>query len=173
MIAPPGVRQVNLPTIDAGSRGRIAVSFAGTTQPPPPPRPVDPTDLIGQLFGPTNNDFRPWNLYVVESTNALAGNPMFVSATGNDPKDPINRGPCGDLATGRCGLMFDFLDIGIDASGHAWATEVDTCTHNQGRSGIDCVASTKPTPDGNTGSTSNVGVVVKQIGGPSLVAGGR
>jgi len=168
MIAPPGVRQVNWPTVDASGRGHIAISFPATTQPVPPPPKVDPTDIVSQLFGPPNNDFRGWNLYVVVSTNALARNPLFVSDTGNDPRDPINRGPCGDISTGRCGLMFDFLDIQIDSRGQAWATEVDTCTHSSGRSGVDCVKRTKATADGNPGSDSNVGVVVKQIAGPSL-----
>jgi len=166
MIAPPGVREVNFPSIDASAPGRIAVSFPGTTQLAPPSAP--PRNLIDELFGTPNNDFRPWNLYIVESTNALSSNPLFVSATGNPPSDPINRGACGDPISARCGLMFDFLDVQIDSHGRAWATEVDTCTHSHGRSGIDCVKRTKATPDGNPGSDANDGVVVKQLSGPSL-----
>src|SRR5439155_4084512 len=152
MIAPPGVRQVNWTTIVAGDRGRIALVFPGTTQTLPPPPPTDPSDPIGFLFGPPNNDFRPWNYYVVVSTNALSANPLFVSATGNPLADPIHRGPCGDAISGRCGLMFDFLDVTMGPRGEVWGTEVDTCTHSQGRSGGDCVKRTKPTPDGTTGS---------------------
>jgi hypothetical protein len=168
MVAPPGVQQVNWPTVIAGGRGKIALIFPGTTQKQPPPAPTNSNDPISLIAGPPNNDFRPWNYYVIESTNALASNPIFVSATGNPPSDPIHRGPCGDAITGRCGLMFDFLDVKIGPHGEIWGAEVDTCTHNQGRSGIDCVKRTKATPDGNTGSDSNVGVVVKQISGPSL-----
>ena len=105
------------------------------------------------------------------STNALSTNPLFLSSTGNPPSDPIYRGQCGDPLTGRCGLMFDFLDVKMGPRGEVWGTEVDTCTHSQGRSGIDCVKRTKPTSDGNTGSDSNVGVVVREIGGPSLLRG--
>jgi len=53
MIAPPGVREVQWPTVAAGAKGRIAITFPGTTV-------NDATDLT-----------RPWN-YVVTSTNALA-----------------------------------------------------------------------------------------------------
>jgi hypothetical protein len=167
MIAPPGVRHVNFPAIAAGKRGSIAIVFPGTTHDPPAPPATSLNDPIHFIFGPPNNDFRPWNYYVVTSTNALSRNPLFVASTGNDPSDPINRGTCGD-ATGRCGLMFDFLDVQIDSYGAVWGTAVDTCTHSQGRSGVDCVKRTKATPDGNTGSDSNVGVVVKQIGGARL-----
>lgn len=137
MIAPPGVTQVNFPTLDAGDRGRIAITFPGTTG--------DPKDKD-----------RPWNTYVVVSTDALSANPTFVSSTANDPKDPVHRGNCN----GRCAGMFDFLDVvsAPTAGGAVWATATDTCT--------------KPActdPDGTaTKATDSAGVAVRQVSGPAL-----
>ena len=137
MIAPPGVTQVNFPSIDAGDRGRIAITFPGTTG--------DPKDKD-----------RPWNTYVVISTDALSANPTFVSSTSNDPKDPVHRGTCD----GRCGGMYDFLDVVVapTAGGPVWATATDTCT--------------KPActdPDGTANkSTDGAGVAVREVSGPAL-----
>jgi hypothetical protein len=107
MIAPPGVHEVNFPTITAGDAGRIAITFPGTTV----DNPQDPT--------------RPWNSYVVVSSNALDPDPLFLSNIANDPDDPVHRGDC----LGRCAGMFDFLDIQASPTdGTAWASAVDTCT---------------------------------------------
>lgn len=143
MIAPPGVREVNFPTITAGDPGRIAVTFPGTTS----PNRGDRT--------------RPWNSYVLLTTNALSladddleTNPIFVWTTANDPKDPIHRGDCGP---GRCGGMFDFLDIQTSPKdGTFWATASDTCVDA-------CVA------DPSAGTiVPGEGVAIHQTGGPSL-----
>ncbi len=108
MIAPPGVHEVNFPAIIAGDRGRIAVTFPGSTS-------RNRTDQR-----------RPWNSYVVVSINALGATPKFVWTTGNDPADPIHRGDCGP---GRCAGMFDFLDIVLSPwNGRVWASATDTCT---------------------------------------------
>lgn len=142
MIAPPGVREVNFPTITAGDAGRIAVTFPGT-------KSADRDDQT-----------RPWNSYQLVSINAgtLADgdpqtNPLFVWATANDPTDPIHRGDCTD----RCGGMFDFLDIQTSpADGSFWATASDTCVG-------DCISDP-------TAATADVGqgVAVHQTAGPSL-----
>lgn len=137
MIAPPGVTQVNFPTIDAGDRGRIAITFPGTT-------------------GHPKDKDRPWNTYVVVSTDALSANPTFVSSTSNDPKDPVHRGNCN----GRCAGMFDFLDVVVapTAGGAVWASATDTCTSEA------CTD-----PDGTaTKATAAAGVAVRQVSGPAL-----
>lgn len=144
MIAPPGVRQVNFPTIAAGDSGRIAVTFPGTTS------------------GNDGDSTRPWNSYQLLSTNALAltdGDPatnaVFLYTTANNETDPIHRGDCGP---GRCGGMLDFLDIQTSPfDGMFWATASDTC--------VDACVS-----DPNAG-TERVGdgIAVRQTGGPALV----
>lgn len=142
MIAPPGVREVNFPTITAGDAGRIAVTFPGT----------ESADRDDQT--------RPWSSYqlVSLSADALADrdpdtNPLFVWTTANDPDDPIHRGDCTD----RCGGMFDFLDIQTSpADGSFWATASDTCVG-------DCVTD----PGAGTAEVGQ-GVAVHQTDGPSL-----
>jgi hypothetical protein len=128
---------VNFPSIDAGDRGRIAITFPGTTGDPRDPN-------------------RPWNTYVVISTDALTANPTFVSSTSNNPSDPVHRGNCN----ARCAGMFDFLDVVVAPAGQGavWATATDTCTS----------AACKD-PDGSARSASDAaGVAVRQISGPAL-----
>lgn len=112
MVAPPGVHEVNFPTIVAGDPGRIALLFPGSES--------------KDFDDPT----RPWNLYVVVSVDALDDDPIFTWTSANDPADPVHRGDCGP---GRCdaqdgGSMFDFLDIQLSpADGAFWGTASDTC----------------------------------------------
>jgi hypothetical protein len=136
MVAPPGVLETNFPAITAGDAGRIALTFPGNAT-------------------PSRGDLRrPWNDYVIVSTNALDAQPLFTWATANDPADPIHRGNCGP---GRCGGMFDFLDVTVSPhDGLAWATAVDTCTGT-------CVAGTGE-------ADAMQGVAVRETSGPSLWA---
>jgi hypothetical protein len=130
MIAPPGVIGANFPVVAAGDPGKIAISFPSTT---------------------STAANRAWDQTVVVSTNVLDDRPVFLSATGNPPNDPIHRGAC----LGRCGGLWDFIDIQISPAGHAWVSTSD-----------DCVGSC------NNGTTSATkvgdGIAVRQIGGPLL-----
>lgn len=141
MIAPPGVEEVNFPTLDAGDAGRIVVHFPGT------------------VVGDRDDGQRPWNLYQVVAIDALAPDPLFVFTVANEPAEPIHRGPCGP---GRCAGMFDFLDIvvppaGVPAAADGfWATGVDTCNAACEQFG------------GAAGGMD--GIVVRQLAGPSLRA---
>lgn len=127
MIAPPGVRQANFPVVAGGAPGKIAISFPSTTS------------------GASN---RPWDQTVVTTIDALGADPIFLSATGNPPTDPIHRGNC----LGRCGGMWDFIDIQISAQGEAWVAASD-----------DCGTATCPTP-----AKAGAGIAVRMIGGPKL-----
>ncbi|HEX2240407.1 MAG TPA: sialidase family protein, partial [Actinomycetota bacterium] len=134
MIAPPGVTEANFPVITAGDPGKIAINFPSSTD--------------EDRQGPE----RPWNQHVVVSTNALSRNPVFLSATANDPDDPVHRGACN----GRCAGMWDFLDIVIGPTGELWATASDDCV------GM-CIS-------GLAYSLKNgEGIAIRQIGGPRLL----
>ncbi len=141
VFAPPGVREVNFPTITAGDPGRIAALFPGTES-------ADQSDAT-----------RPWNIYVVISVNALENDPLFTWTTANDPRDPVHRGSCGP---GRCdaeddGSMFDFLDIQVSpGDGAFWGTASDTCVG-------DCVTNPQA-PKLRPGQ----GVAIRQTKGPAL-----
>lgn len=155
MIAPPGVQATDFPTIDVGDPGRIAVSFPGTTS-----------------TGGTKDKTRPWNSYVVVSTNALSANPLFLSNIANPKFDPVHRGDCN----GRCGRMYDFLDVvssPID-QGRVFATAVDTCTavdscNSQrvaGENDDDVVAVEEGDSHGNADDMQ--GVIIREVSGPAL-----
>lgn len=139
MIAPPGVVEVNFPTIDAGAEGRVTVAFPGTT--------VAETE--------ENADSRPWNYYVVVSDTALDPNPIFLSATANEVADPIHRGECQD----RCGAMFDFIDVLVAPAGEVWSSTADSCTQER-----DCISTT----EGNAQAFSFEGMAIRQLAGPAL-----
>jgi hypothetical protein len=154
MIAPPGVKEVNFPVVEAGDAGRVAVNFPGTT------------------VGDQEDKTRPWNQYIVASTNALAKNPLFVSTTANPVSDPIHRGDC----VGRCAGMFDFLDIQISPhDGAIWATATDTCTNDPanepGDETVDCIHNKGA--DGNSAAGAGVasdeeGLAIRQLSGPKV-----
>jgi hypothetical protein len=154
MIAPPGVKATDFPTIDVGDPGRIAITFPGTTT------------------EGTKDKARPWNSYLVMSTDALSANPLFLSNTANPKWDPVHRGDCN----GRCGRMYDFLDVVSSPGdqGRVFATAVDTCTKLN-----DC--STKRVPGENDddivtyeagdphGAAQDMqGVVIREVSGPAL-----
>lgn len=145
MVAPPGVQEVNFPSLDAGADGRVAISFPGTT------------------VADRNDKARPWNYYVLVTTDALDANPLFVSNIANPAGDPIHRGDC----TGRCAGMLDFLDVTVEPNaatgGPAWATAVDTCTAVN-------KCNDAGTGGGQAGSATDMrGLAVKQISGPALL----
>ncbi len=147
MIAPPGVHEVQWPTVAAGANGRIAITFPGTTE-------KDQGDLT-----------RPWDYHVVTSVNALSSNPTFVSNIANPATDPVHRGDC----PGRCGNMLDFLDVIVSpAAGHSvWATVVDTCTALRDcKSDPDAVGFSDANGDGAAADMR--GIYVKQVGGPNI-----
>ena len=148
MIAPPGVHEVQWPTIAASEDGRIAVTFPGTTEP-------DQGDLT-----------RAWDYYVVTSIDALSADPTFVSNIANPANDPVHRGDC----PGRCGNMLDFLDVVISPAADVaiWATVVDTCTRlDKCRKKDDAVGFNED--DSTDGVSRDMkGMFVRQIGGPRL-----
>ena len=160
MVAPPGVKEVNFPVIEAGAEGRIAINFPGTE------------------VGDQDDKKRPWNQYIVASTNALSDNPLFISTTANPVSDPIHRGDC----LGRCAGMFDFLDIQISPhDGDIWATATDTCTNDPDDpeeaedETTNCVENPENLdgngPNGAGVANDEEGIAIRQLSGPNLGGG--
>ena len=118
MVAAPGVEEVNLPTLDVGKPGSVAIGYMGTTN--SPFAKCDPDCATSDWKDST------WNGYITMSTNALDKNPLFVSATVNHPSDPLYRGRC-DFNSGRCGPILDFADIEIAPDGTPYAAFIDAC----------------------------------------------
>ena len=144
MIAPPGVKVTNFPDVAVGDDGRIAVSFPGSTD----------------ATANTDTANAPWSYYVAFSNNALDAAPTFTSTIAQIPAaagggTTMHRGACN----GRCGGLFDFLDIQIapTAGGAAYASLSDDCT---GACATDA-AGKSDDPD------AGQGILVREIAGPA------
>jgi hypothetical protein len=138
MVGAPGLREANLPTIDARGVGKIAFAYMGSENVKLKKEERDYTSAT-------------WNGYIGMTANALKKKPVFYTGTANNKKDPIYRQKCGP---GRCGAVFDFIDVEIAPDGTPWAPFVDACVLvcNKGA----------PTNDGDEGITGRL------VGGPNL-----
>lgn len=119
----PGVTEINLPTLDAGKDGSVALSYMGSENSPYPRCKPDCRE------GDWADEYQKvtWNGYITMTTDVLSRDPLFFSGSVNDRRDPIYRGHC-DFFTGRCSPVLDFLDIEIGPDGTPYATYVDACT---------------------------------------------
>jgi hypothetical protein len=149
MVAPPGVRTVNFPSIAAGKRGQVSILFPGAAQ--------------RWDYDAKSHDYSlPWNTYVITSLNADTMKPTFWSSTVNPRTDPMHRGPC----QGRCGDpqagMYDFLDIVYAPSGEIWAATVDDCTDLRG-----C---REEGDENKSNAVDGQGLAVRQLAGAGLTA---
>ena len=141
MVGAPGVNEVNLPTLDVGAPGKVALAYMGTTN--------SPYDRCGEDC--TGDDYRKtdWNGYITMTANALSKNPLFYSGTVNDPDDPIYRGVCN--FDNRCDPVLDFIDVEISPDGTPFGAFVDAwCTS---------LCGLRPTHDA---------IVGRLVGGPRL-----
>jgi hypothetical protein len=139
MVGAPGLKEANLPTIDVGAKGKVAIAYMGSTNSQGKPW-NDPAKLAKTT----------WNGYITMSANVLKRNPLFYSGSVNNPRDPIQRGRCGP---GRCGRVFDFIDVNISPDGQPFAAYVDACTD-------ECAK--------GAGSMGDEGIVGGLVGGPRL-----
>jgi len=87
-----------------------------------------------------------------------------VSNITNNPDDPVHRGLC----PGRCGNMFDFLDVIVSPfDGDIWATltdtstEQDNCNSNPNATGFD--------GDSDNDSSDMRGIAIRQVSGPDIL----
>lgn len=138
MVGAPGLREANLPTIDALGNGRIAFAYMGSEN---------------VKINKDERDYAAatWNGYIGMTSNATSKKPVFFTGTVNDKRDPIFRQKCGP---GRCGAVFDFIDVEIAPDGTPWAPFVDAC--------VTICAQGAPGNDGDEGITGRL------VGGPSL-----
>lgn len=145
MVAPPGVRVTNFPSLAVGDRGHVVLTFPGSTD----------------AHANTDKKASPWSYYVVFSQNALSARPAFVSQVARIPSalgggTVMHRGPC----SGRCAGLFDFLDVQVAPTrgSPAYATLSDDCTGP-------CVAS----PRGKSNDAdAGAGILVREIAGPAM-----
>lgn len=158
-VTAPGVTAVKLPSLVAGSEGRIAFLYVGTTT--PSGWAVHETDDNGDLVRPDEYRNATWNAYVGLSINAADSVPVFAVTPTHDLAEPLKRGGCEGRCFGDVGGMYDFFDIDIDpVNGQVWTAMVDVCT-------MEC---DEPDADADTFQRT-FGVVGKQVGGERLLTG--
>jgi len=99
MIAAPGVNEAAVPYLVAGGQGQVAVAYYGSKNAPLPfPPPCFPVpegprrSFTPAPPGPTPDcpgyENEKWDTYVTESWNAPDSQPLFWSASLNDPANP-------------------------------------------------------------------------------------
>ncbi|HEY7873948.1 MAG TPA: sialidase family protein [Actinomycetota bacterium] len=126
-IGPPGLKEGNLPSIDASAPGKVAVAYLGSENSPGGPDwPEQPSCSPTAIECPYSEEYQKttWNGYITMSANALSKRPVFYTSTVNEKKDPLIRFTCGP---GRCRATYDFIDIEIAPDGTPWAAFVDGC----------------------------------------------
>lgn len=96
MVAPPGLNGTGFPTIAAGSAGRVALGYIGTT-----------------------NGGATWNGYLGVMTDSFAPMPLITTIIVNAPDDPLDNEK-EDCGYDRCGGFGDFIDIVVGLDGRPW-----------------------------------------------------
>ena len=109
----PGLTEVALATMDVGAPGKVAFTYYGTD------------DVKGKIKKRKYTAKVKWNGYMTMSANLFDKNPVFYSASVNDPKDPMALGACGPR---RCFDAYDFIDVVVGFDGTPWASLADSCT---------------------------------------------
>jgi hypothetical protein len=84
MMAAPGVNETAELQLVVGARGQVAVSYYGSKN---APLPFPPACNGGASLSCPGYENETWNTYVTETWNALAKQPLFWSASLNDPAD--------------------------------------------------------------------------------------
>lgn len=125
MIGAPGLTESNIPGIDVGAPGKIAIVYMGSENSPGPPfQPAPPClSVLPCRFIPDGYEDVTWNGYLTISANVLDKQPVFYSATVNHKKEPLVRMDCGP---GRCQDVLDFIDVVIAPDGTTWGAFVDS-----------------------------------------------
>jgi hypothetical protein len=126
MVGPPGLVEAHLPALQAGGAGKSAWAYYGSFDSP----------------GDGGDEATTWHQLIGVTLDALAEDPVYLTAFANDPADPVARGVCGTV---RCNnAVKDFIHLQIGPDGTPWVALVDGClrtcstgetTANDGREG--------------------------------------
>jgi hypothetical protein len=127
MVGRADLTEADRPSIAAGAAGGIVVAYIGTQNGPAgPPFPGEATcPPAGPCSARPEYATTNWNGYITITDNLLAADPIFTTATVNDPSEPIRVGECGP---GGClGLGNGVAVAAIAPDGTAWAAFPDGC----------------------------------------------
>jgi hypothetical protein len=86
MIAAPGVNETAEPQLVVGKNGQVAVAYYGSKNSPGIPFPAS---CGGASVNCPGYEHETWNAYITETWDALSQQPLFWSATLNDPAQPV------------------------------------------------------------------------------------
>jgi hypothetical protein len=140
-VAPPGLKEANLPALTVAGTGKLALAYFGSYD--SPGAPWDP-----EAYGDTS-----WHQVMTMSVDALSADPTFLTATANDPADPVARGACNIV---RCNdAVKDFISAETGPDGTPWVALVDGCLK-------ECREGQQTDIDGREGALGRL------WGGPSL-----
>ena len=154
MIAAPGVNEAAIPQLVVGATGQVAVAYYGSKN---APVPFPPDCIVGSSTfpnlsgngviytllqdGPSSScpgyEKETWDTYITETWNALDQQPLFWSATLNDPDKPTWYGATpssmrvpGGFAGGHnagTGLNVDYFALTMTPDNTAWVGFVQEC----------------------------------------------
>ena len=148
LVSPPGVETTAFLGMTAGSDGRVAFGYLGTSDPAAIEDDVNATSV--------------WNAYVTMTLDGEAGQPTFVTTQVNQEGDPVQRGSICELRAcvdGNRNLL-DFVDLHAGPDGRFYFAYADGCTSAK------CVG-----PDGKAADSRSAELVVARLAiGPSLLA---
>ena len=130
MVAPPGLKEAEIPRIAVASPGKVAVVYVGSTNASgAPPYFAYCNVLLSTCSNGAYEGVR-WNGYISQIDNVFAPSPVIRTGTVNDPSQPLFIGGCS--ADGACMANLDFLDVHFDPRGIAWGAFVDDCALERG-----------------------------------------
>ena len=150
MVAPPGLKETNLPQMDALGAGKVALVYYGSSNSPFPRCKLECT--------PQDYVKTKWNAYLTVSADALSKDALFYTGAVSTDADPLIRARCGP---GRCHWAYDFIDVEISPSGVAYGAFVDGCMPAVAEGDIDC-------SEVSPRSGDYEGLVTRLVGAPRL-----
>jgi hypothetical protein len=118
VLTPPGVKGTLFGVLGVGAEGRVAVAYVGTDSDPAGWKDREPS------YAP---DDTVWQLYETFSDDALAAQPVWVTAQVTPNDDPVQKG-CIWLQGGSnpCRNLRDFIDLEV-RDGRAYVVYADGC----------------------------------------------
>lgn len=117
-VSPPGVNAAVFPVVSAGSAGRVAVGYVGTT--------ADSSKWKSRSAEDAKDDVA-WHLYVSFTEDATAANATFVSYRATPEDDPVQVGCIWQSGGGNpCRNLLDFIDM-VERDGRVYLVFADGC----------------------------------------------
>lgn len=143
-VTAPGVNRAVTSDVAVTPDGHLAVDYYGATN--APGAPYGPEACSGNTFCP-QYEHTTWNLYMTYTADPLSKEPLFWSASLNDPRTPVYyKCPEGPIAGKECdgGVQrgdltgrIDYIGVAMGPDGMPWAGAAMACPQD-GKSSAFC-----------------------------------